>query len=372
MSKTKVLYVVSDIDKSLNFEWTIDGIDKNRFELIFFLIGKKNSKLALHLNGAGVKVTEFSVSGQVSRVVCFFKITFRLFIIRPDVVHTHLHLANVIGLSASWLTGVPKRIFTRHYAMVHYNEYPGGLKWDKLFNRIATHIVAISENVKNILINKDGADPLKIRLVHHGFDLPYFQNVELQRIRALIEKYELNGHSFPVVGVISRYLKLKGIQYVLPAFKKFKKKYPEAHLILVNTHGNYSAPIKTMLEEFEYGSFTEILFEYDLAALYKLFDIFVHVPVDAQSEAFGQTYVEALTSGVPSVFTLSGVAPEFIVHEQNALVVPFKDADSIYQSLVRIVSDDDLKNRLIANGKKSATLFPVGKMISQLEQLYES
>jgi glycosyltransferase involved in cell wall biosynthesis len=371
MTKIKVVYIISDIEKSLNFEWTAQEMNKNKFELVFFLIGRRGSELAAQLNRLGVHVTEFQTNRKLSLVIIFFRIVIKLFLIKPEVVHTHLFRANILGLGASWLLRVPKRFFTRHHATVHYDEYPKGLKWDKFCNRIATHIIAISENVKNILINNDKADSRKIHLVHHGFILSYFKDVDQNRIQYLRKKYELSPQSYPVVGLVSRYLKLKGIQHAIPAFKEVREKYPNAHLILANTQGNYSGPIKSMLSDLDPLSFTEISFEFDLAALYKLFDVFVHVPIDAASEAFGQTYIEALASGVPSIFTLSGVAPEFIVDGYNALVVPFCDQENIAKAMERILNETPLRNHLIENGKESSNLFPMEKMILQLEQLYE-
>jgi len=371
MNKRKVIYVLSDVDKALSFEWTAAGL-RERFDLCFILIGKEKSGMSGFLTDHFIKYHEISDEKYRSSASKWLRLCLILIKERPNTVHTHLWKANLLGLSTAWLLGVKQRIYTRHHAMVHYDEYPRGLKWDRLCNRMATHVIAISKNVKEILINKDGANPAKVYLIHHGFDLSYFQGEHTIAIKALREKYQLNTKCYPVVGVIARYEKWKGVQCILPAFKELKEKHPQAHLVLVNAQGNYSRKIKGMLGELRNDSFTEILFESNLAPLYQLFDIFVHVPIDSESEAFGQIYVEALASGVPSIFTLSGVAPEFIVHEQNALVVPFLDSKSIYISLERIISDSALRSKLIANGKKSTDLFPFSKMISQLEQLYAS
>ena len=67
--------------------------------------------------------------------------------------------------------------------------------------------------------------------------------------------------------------------------------------------------------------YTEIVYETDMPALYKTFDVFVHVPVEPHFESFGQVYVEAMASGIPSVFTLAGAATEFVRDGENALVV---------------------------------------------------
>jgi glycosyltransferase involved in cell wall biosynthesis len=116
----------------------------------------------------------------------------------------------------------------------------------------------------------------------------------------------------------------------------------------------------------------EIPFEEDVPALYKLFDVYVHVPINPQIEAFGQTYIEALAARVPSVFTLSGVATEFIAHEKNALVVPFQDAEAIYQAIMRLLEDGLLRDRLREQGVSDVNRFAISNMIDQLQHLYLS
>jgi glycosyltransferase involved in cell wall biosynthesis len=174
----------------------------------------------------------------------------------------------------------------------------------------------------------------------------------------------------PVIGVISRYVEWKGIQYVIPAFKKILQAYPYAHLVLANAKGSYENSIKEMLKEIPQGNYTEIGFEEDLFTLYKLFDVFVHVPVNADIEAFGQTYVEALASGVPCVFTLSGVAKEFIIDRINALVVPYKNSDAIYEAIAELLENELLRNTLVSNGQKSVEPFALNIFINKLEELY--
>ncbi|HEY8933793.1 MAG TPA: glycosyltransferase family 4 protein [Cyclobacteriaceae bacterium] len=370
MRKISVVYIVSEINKSLSFEWIAQSLNKEKYSLKFFLIGKKNSSLARSLKELNVEYVEFPFQSKRDLSLIFIKIFFNLLFKRPQVIHTHLFYANIIGLTASRLLGIRKRIFTRHHAMVHYNEYPSGLKWDKYFNGIATHIIAISENTRNILTTLDKADPKKIHVIHHGFDFEYFSNKDWNKISSLKKKYSPDKAS-PVIGVISRYLKLKGIQYIIPAFKKLQVDFPNAHLILANTIGNYRSEIVSLLNTLPPDSYTEIEFEEDLASLYNLFDVYVHVPIDAMSESFGQTYIEALAVGIPSVFTLSGVAPEFIRHNENALVVPFQQSDAIAEAAKTLLSNNELRNKLIENGKQSLASFSLSKMIDKLEEVYE-
>jgi glycosyltransferase involved in cell wall biosynthesis len=91
-------------------------------------------------------------------------------------------------------------------------------------------------------------------------------------------------------------------------------------------------------------------------------------PLNPTIEAFGQTYVEALAAGIPSIFTMSGVAPEFVEHEKNAMVVDFKDQNGIYNSVSRLLADKDLSERMVKNGKRDVQRFELGNMISKLEK----
>jgi glycosyltransferase involved in cell wall biosynthesis len=126
-----------------------------------------------------------------------------------------------------------------------------------------------------------------------------------------------------------------------------------------------------MLASLPEHSHISIPFENDLFALYQLFDVYVHTPLNPTIEAFGQTYVEALAAGIPSVFSLSGAAPEFIEHEKNALVVDFEDKEQIYESIGRLLTDKDLSESLIKNGRQDIKRFKLRHMINKLEKLYQ-
>lgn len=369
MTKKRLLYIVSDIDKALAFEWTAAHF-KTSYDLQFILIGKSNTALEQYLKTLYVPVHVITDEDYAGHVRKWLRLTRLLFRLKPDIVHTHLWRATLLGISSAWVLRIKKRIFTRHHAMIHYTQYPSGRKWDRLCNRLATHIVAISKNIKTILVEWDHADARKVVVIHHGFKLTEFEEVDRNRIDRLREKYSVDRH-FPVVGVIARYTSWKGIQYVIPAFVKIQNEYPDALLVLANARGDYKNEISRMLKEVSEHAVRQIEFENDLGALYKLFDVYVHIPIDEKVEAFGQTYVEALASGVPSVVTLSGVAPEFIRHEYNALVVDYKDAEKTAQAILSILRDKNLSQSLVNAGSTSVQEFSLPNMLTKLEALYE-
>ncbi len=364
----KVVYIVSEIRKALAFEWIVDQIDRQRFDLHFILIGEKNTPMAAFLRDQNVPSIEVENSGKTNWPRTWLTIYRYLRATKPDVVHAHLFVANLLGLSAAWWAGIPRRIHTRHHGSLHHRYFPSTVKYDKLVNRLSTDIVVPCSRQREIVVNWEHTPANKVRLIYHGFDLQYFRDRNGDEVR---KRYKIPGDAYPVVGVIARYTEWKGVHHVIAGFSELLAQYPQAHLVLANAGGDFADTIRQRLQQLPHTSFTEITFEPDISALYKTFNLFVHAPIDEYSEAFGQTYVESLAAGVPAVFTLSGIACEFIVDGENALVVPYQDPTAISRALTRLGEDSTLRESLANKGIQSVTeLFSLSEMIGKLELLY--
>ena len=56
--------------------------------------------------------------------------------------------------------------------------------------------------------------------------------------------------------------------------------------------------------------------------------------------------------GVPSVFTLSSIATEFIEDERNAHVVPYRLPDRIADAVLRLLASHKLRVALVEQGRR--------------------
>ena len=367
--KNKIVYIVSNIDKAVGFEWIADKIDSSKFQLYFIILNSSDSYLDQWLKARNIPSFYIKYNGKKSFISSFIKILFVLNKLKPDVVHTHLLEANLIGLTAAKILGIRKRIYTRHHSTFHHDYFPKGIKYDRWSNYMSTQIIAISKNVQEVLTNKEGVLKSKTSIIYHGFDFDKFQKIDNQKIIQLKAKYNIS-HS-PVIGVIARHIKWKGITYIIEAFKMLLIKYPKAKLILANSSGPHHKYILDQLNQLNSENYTLIKFEPDLFTLYQLFDVYAHTPIDDTIEAFGQTYVEALAAGIPSVFTLSGVAKEFIKDQENAFVVGYKNSVEVYHAIESLIENKPLRKKLINNGKQSIKQFSLDLFIKKLEKMYE-
>ena len=157
------------------------------------------------------------------------------------------------------------------------------------------------------------------------------------------------------------------------AFAELYKKDQNIHFVFANTGGAYTTTIHGLFKKFlPNNSYTEIKFENDIQALYYVFNFYVHTPIYDSVEAFGQTYIEALASGVPSIFTLSGVANEFIINERNAMVVSYQNSIDVYEKLIRLLGDISLRNQLVKNGRDDVEKFALDPYTKKMINFYNA
>lgn len=365
----KVVFIISQVDRWINFEWMADGLSD--YDLHFVLLNPGDSYFERFLIEHNLPVERVNYQGKRNLLPSIRKTYKILKRIDPNVVHTHFLDANLVGLTAAWLVRIPKRIHTRHHSVFHHRYSKKGVLYDRLSNALSTDIVAISRLVEEVLREKEKVDRDKIKMIHHGFELAVFSKRDLGYENTFKSKYAIPS-DHKIIGVVARYIEWKGIQYIIEAFKSFQVEHPETILCLFNARGPYKNVIRQQLKTLPKTSYREIDFEENILKLYPLFSAFVHTPIDEEVEAFGQVYVEALASGVPAVVTLSGIAKEFIEDRKNALVVPHKNSQAINEALEILNHDKDLKTQLKKNALLSVKIFSNDHFCQKLKELYEA
>lgn len=366
--KKKLVWIISNVQKSYVFEWQLEEL-KEHFNLQVLLLNPDNSPFENFLKEKKIQHKRIYIGNKLSYIGAFLKVLYHLIRFKPDIVHCHLIEAQIIGLLSSYLIRTPKRVYTRHNSNYHHVYFPKAIKYDLLSNHLSTHIISISQATYDTLTQLEHVSPSKIITIYHPFkikDIQYSADINKESV---CNKWNIPTSKF-IVLCISRYIEWKGIQYLIPAFKKFLKQYPDSFLIIANAHGPYKNTISSLLSELPNDSYKEIFFEENIYSLYKISNIFIHVPTDPISEAFGQVYIESFALSVPSIITLSGIAREIAKHKHNAYIVPSKDTDSIYGAMVELKNNSSLINTLKKNAPLSVQSFDFNEVIHQIIKFY--
>lgn len=337
--------------------------------LSFVLLNDEDSRLEVYLRSAGFDVARYPISGVLNKAKSAWNL-FRIFISkRPEVIHVHNRIAYLLSIPLAWLTRVPSRIYTRHHSTYQHLYHPDKIWLDKLTNRLSTRIVAICQNVSDVLTQLEGVKEEKIVSIPHGFYLEKFKERDKEMITRLRKRHNIPEGRI-IIGMVSRFIKWKGVEFMLQAMPDILESVPDALLVLANANGPDEARLNALIEELPVDSVIKLDFEEDIISLYHLMDVFVHLPIDPSVEAFGQIYVEALAARTPMVCTLSGVAHEFIEDGENALVVPYEEYKPVAHAVLRILQEEGTRSRIIENGQKSVQTFGHQPFIEKLRALH--
>lgn len=169
----RVVYIVSNINKALFFEYIFDFLN-DKLDIIFIFLGPEYPETGRFISKKNGCVHFIKLNGKKGYPIVGIKLYKLLNKLKPDIIYTHLRDADILGLSIAKFLGVKKRITTRHSATFNQMYHPKSVKIDKQINRWATDIVAISKNVRAVLIDEEVPES-KITLIHHGSD--YYNSI---------------------------------------------------------------------------------------------------------------------------------------------------------------------------------------------------
>lgn len=68
------------------------------------------------------------------------------------------------------------------------------------------------------------------------------------------------------------------------------------------------------------------------------------------SEGFPNSLIEGMAAGLASVATSVGVIPDYLINNENAIIIPPKNADDLEIALDRLITDHRLRTRIALNG----------------------
>tara|TARA_A100001011_G_scaffold393355_1_gene483002 strand:- start:1377 stop:2486 length:1110 start_codon:yes stop_codon:yes gene_type:complete len=323
-----VIYIISDVKKSLGLEWIITKVKKD-FKLRIILINSKNSSFEKWIIKNKIQYINLNYKKKyIDFIPVLLSIILYLIKNRTKYVHCHLRKASLLGLIASYLLRIKKRVYTRHHGIESDN-----VRFEKVLDKIvfylATDIIAISEEMKSLTIDNNKFIKKKVTKIHHGFNLDYFKSTKLNNFEKIFRKYKLKKNYY-IIGVISRIVYWKNVDKIIDAFIIYKKYHnPKSILVLANVKQNndYSKTVINKLKCLNKNDYRIIEFEEDILSLYRCFDLFIHVPKPGAYEAFGQTYIESMLSKVPTIFSKSGIANEIC---KNRINTYFCNPNNIY------------------------------------------
>jgi len=273
------------------------------------------------------------------------------------------------------LTKETKKIITVHD--LSFWRYPHFFSWRKNFwhralgvKRIlkqANHIVAVSQNTKNDIIELANIASEKISVIYSGNNLVR-REVNNQETQEFLAKHKINHPFILHLGTIEP---RKNIDGLIEAFNQLKtqEQFSKFQLVLAGARGWKS---KKIIKAWQKSPFQkDILFlgyvnQTEKEILYSRALVFVY---PSFYEGFGFPPLEALSVGLPVICSQTSSLPE-VVGEAAILINPFKP-EEIASALKMILSDQKLRQRLIDRGYERVKLFSWDKTAKEYLELFK-
>jgi glycosyltransferase involved in cell wall biosynthesis len=292
---------------------------------------------------------------------------------QPDILHLNSSKIGILGGLLGRAARVPRIIFTAHgWAFNEARPW-----WQRLVIKVL-HYATVLLSHRTIVVSDalpgqlrwPGA-PGRMTRVYPGHTpapaLPRIQ-ARQQLLSKLLHAPRTNILADPWVVIIAELHPVKQHEYLFEAFEHVLREQPNARLVCIGD-GDQRVALEADIIERSLTDHIHLVGSVPQAARYlRAADVFV---LPSRSEAFGYSVLEAAVAGVPVVASRVGGIPEIIRHEREGLLVQPSDVSALTTALIRVLTDQALRNRLGEAGLVRGRAFSVDQMVRQTIRVYQ-
>jgi glycosyltransferase involved in cell wall biosynthesis len=277
-----------------------------------------------------------------------------------NIIQTHGYKSNLIGFFLRRLYSYPWLGFAHGYTydnnrMRLYNFF------DRFALRFADQVVAVSNSMKELLV-RNGVKDSKIRVLYNAIDPAEGKStIDGHKVK---KEYGIREDQ-KIIGVVGRLNPEKGQLVFLKAFRKVLKRFPSVTALIIG-EGQDREELEAYCNKHEMRESVRFTgYQEKISSFYQILDILV---LPSLSEGLPNTVLEAMSFGIPVVATSVGGVPE-VINNENGILVPPGDHETLVDGITRLLQDDQLRRALGIKGKDS--LYPRFSPSYRAQQLIE-
>jgi glycogen synthase len=290
-----------------------------------------------------------------------------------DLVHGHDwlvaaacdHLAR--RFRAPLVTTIHATEHGRHQGWVeeHPQAYIHGVeRW--IANR-SDRVVVCSYYMREQIADIFGADESRIEVIWNGIDPDDLAAEDPARLQAL--RSEFAAPDEKLVLLIGRLVYEKGFQDALEAIPELVARQPGTRFLVAGS-GTHEAELRRQAADLgvmEHGTFLGWIGDDVLHSLYRIADLTI---VPSIYEPFGLVALEAMASGCTCIAADTGGLREVVPHDEAGLRFPARDPAAIAEVAERVLSDEALRRRLVAEAHEHVRRFDWDDVAERTAALY--
>jgi L-malate glycosyltransferase len=286
---------------------------------------------------------------------------------RIDVVHAYNFYGNVFAVPPARLAGAPVVIASIRDCGPYLT--PMQLRVQRLVCRAATCVVVNAGAVRDWLV-ADGYDRNRIVVIPNGVDLERFSApVDAASVRHGLG-IEVDA---PLVTVVSRVTRLKGLECFIGAASVLAERHPRARFVVAGEpapgDGAYLASLERLAARLGVGDrFVFAGLRRDVPALLAASTV---AAMPSLNEALSNALLESMAAGAPTVATRVGGTPEAMTDGETGLLVPPDDVHALANAVSRLLERPEAAAAMGRAARRTVEQrFSLPVMVAATEQLY--
>jgi glycosyltransferase involved in cell wall biosynthesis len=291
--------------------------------------------------------------------------------VAPDVVHTHLALADVLGTVAARSLGIPSvstiHLLARQATGRRYDASWRGRARDRLAalvrRRAGARVIAVSDAACEAYLQTGWDDSSHVVTVHNGIARTARQSAG-ERVRAElgIEPDAL------VVSTVTVLRAGKGHDLAIAAVRRLMERFPQMRLVLLGD-GPAREEIHRLVAPLGPAA---ILTGHrdDVMDLLMATDVLLH---PTQVDAFPTALLEAAAAEVPVIATAVGGIPEIVEDGRTGFLLAFPPRpDTLAERLEALLADESLRRSLGRAAREDfLQRFTADRWLARLRAVYD-
>jgi glycosyltransferase involved in cell wall biosynthesis len=293
---------------------------------------------------------------------------------RPDILHTHTAKAGATGRIAATLSGAarPQAIvhtFHGHVLRGYFGRFRerAFIRAEWLLARGTNAVIAVSDEVRDDLVELGVAAPDKISVIPYGFDLSALgRPTDEDRARGRAE-VGIGPETF-VLGWAGRLTAIKRPEDLVRVLASLVDRGTDAALVAVGD-GPDRASVETLAARLGVAERCHLVgFQQDMSHWYGLFDAFL---LTSENEGTPVAAIEALASACPVVATNAGGTATVVRNGETGYIVPVGDTEALASHLADLAGNPGLARELGSRGAADVReRFAMAQMVDRVDDLY--
>lgn len=294
-----------------------------------------------------------------------------------DVVHSHHWMSGVAALPWARATGAP-HVQSFHSVAAHPDrplgegeppESPRRVPGERLVATSSDAIVAISVAEARTVVERCGADPERVVIVHPGVDLETFRPAAPGDARPAGDGTDGNGY----VLFAARLQPLKGPDLALRALAHVEKWQRPRLLVAGDVSADfaeYTAELRRLVVDLGLEDEVEFVGPLDRERLAQALRGARLLLVPSHSETFGLVALEAAASGVPVVAAAAGGLREAVAHGETGQLLDSREPQEWGRAITHVLATPGLRARMGTAARIHARRFEWDWTARRLEAVY--